>query len=396
MTAWLWLHLPHFAAAAARLQANLSPEAPLLVAEGGRVRDCSAEPEARGVGPGLTLREAHTRCPGAYVALWDPLYARELWERLAGHLRSLSPELEARPWDALALSTLPKPDEALPAVQQALGRARALQVPVQAGWSAGRFTASAAAQEADVGQACLVAPGGEATFLAPLPLGRLPLSAEVLQELRVLGLRTMGDFARLPSAGVGIRLGSQGLRAWRLARGEERPLPPATAPEQPPLEQRAAFDPPLEWDGALLQALQRALARLGAGLEARGLTCREVGLLVGGEGGRTWRTACRPSEPAGNAAGLAALASPLLAQLATPGGERVAELRLWAREAARRQGEQMALFAAASAAKGWLQSVLEVAARYPDCFWQGRRLDPCARLARQRAVWQPWTDPDKR
>jgi protein ImuB len=395
--AWLWLHIPHFAATATRLQGAIAPGRPLLVVEGQIVRDCDRQAATRGVRPGLPLREARSRCPEAHVAAWDPAQARALWGRLAGRLRRLAPALESQPWEALALATLRSPHEGLLTAQQALAQARGLLVPLGAGWAGGRFAASLAARLAGTGQACLITPGCEAAFLAPLPLDCLPLTGEVLAELKLLGLSTVGDLARLPAAAIGTRLGSPGLRAWRLARGEEhaRPPSPERTPERP--ARRAAFDPPLEWDASLAHALAQALAQLGADLEARGLACHELALELESEAGHAWRTACQPREPLGTPAGLAALSGALLAGVAAAGGERVAGLRVSARRSAPRTPTQPGLFPTASAAgAAWARAVRELAGRFPGCVWQGRRLDPDARLAQARATWQPWLDPEAR
>ena len=130
----------------------------------------------------------------------------------------------------------------------------------------------------------VVAPGAEASTLAPLPLrvltqlgfglqtddssqGRQPksrsltpdagsLEAEV-EQLHRWGLRTLGDLGALPAAELSTRLGQPGLRLQRWARGEEmRPLVPAGVAEQ--FEE--SLD--LEWPIDGLEPLSFVLARL--------------------------------------------------------------------------------------------------------------------------------------
>jgi protein ImuB len=126
----------------------------------------------------------------------------------------------------------------------------------------------------------IVPPGSEAATLAPLPLSLLSQGGFGLQasgsrpqasgaipeagspepgaeELKRWGLRTLGDLAALPSADLSARLGQDGLRWQRWARGEEmRPLVPT-----PPSESfEASLD--LEWPIGELEPLSFVLARL--------------------------------------------------------------------------------------------------------------------------------------
>jgi len=74
-----------------------------------------------------------------------------------------------------------------------------------------------------------VSPGEELTCLGGFPVERLDYSlasvekedaAEMLETLRLWGVRTFADFAALPVAGVSERLGQAGLRLQQLAAGK--------------------------------------------------------------------------------------------------------------------------------------------------------------------------------
>ena len=74
------------------------------------------------------------------------------------------------------------------------------------------------------------------------------------------GLRTLGEVAELPAAAVAARLGQEGVRWQRLARGEDpRPLLPGVPEER--FEQ--ALD--LEWPIEGLEPLAAHLERRGRG-----------------------------------------------------------------------------------------------------------------------------------
>src|SRR5215212_10535894 len=74
-----------------------------------------------------------------------------------------------------------------------------------------------------------VSPGEELTCLGEFPVERLDYSlvnlekevaAEILETLRLWGVRTFADFAALPVAGVSERLGQAGLKLQQLAAGK--------------------------------------------------------------------------------------------------------------------------------------------------------------------------------
>ena len=115
----------------------------------------------------------------------------------------------------------------------------------------------------------VVVPGGEATALAPLPLGLLGLPPEQQELLRLWGLRTLGQLAALPARGLAERLGPGGPRLRRLARGEdERPLAPALPPES--FELHLDLEWPVDGLEPLAFLLQRLLEPLCAQLVRRG------------------------------------------------------------------------------------------------------------------------------
>jgi len=70
-------------------------------------------------------------------------------------------------------------------------------------------------------QITLIPPGGCARYLAPAPLGLVPIPDELRDALRMLGLTTVGALAALNAGDVEQRWGAEGLMAWRLARGDD-------------------------------------------------------------------------------------------------------------------------------------------------------------------------------
>src|SRR5262249_56035560 len=86
--------------------------------------------------------------------------------------------------------------------------------------------------------------GTAAEALGVLPLQALEDAPEVVASLRALGLTTLGELAALAPAQLIARLGAPGLRAQRLARGQDDArLVPAVLPEV--VEEVRTLEPPL-------------------------------------------------------------------------------------------------------------------------------------------------------
>ena len=99
--------------------------------------------------------------------------------------------------------------------------------------------------------------GGEAGALAGLPVAMLEPPPEMAETLASWGIRCFRDLAALPEAGLSARLGADGVRLQKLARGlSDRPLVPAVPAE--------GFEASLELEHPvmLLEPLSFLLARL--------------------------------------------------------------------------------------------------------------------------------------
>lgn len=152
---------------------------------------------------------------------------------------------------------------------------------------AGTRTAAHLLAHAALDPLTLVEPGEEAVALAGLPVAllaafaadesapshphpRAPLyGGDVLSTFRRWGLRTLGDVAGLPADAVAARLGQDGVRWQRLARGEDpRPLVPVVDEER--FEQSLELEWPIEGLEPLSFVLGRLMEPLSAQLERRG------------------------------------------------------------------------------------------------------------------------------
>lgn len=211
--------------------------------------------------------------------------------------REFTPRVEARGPSAVLLDLFglgrvwPTPRALGQAILEA-AQGRELDAQVALAWS--RATALVLARGRP--GLTVVPPGKEAEALAPLPLALLDLDPEREELLARWGLRTIGDLARLPAAGLAERFGPEGPRLRRLARGEDDGLfVPAAAP--------VAFDMTLELDWPVdgLEPLSFLLARvlepLCSGLVTRGRRAAGLTLELGLVDRSTHRRVLKPAAP---------------------------------------------------------------------------------------------------
>jgi protein ImuB len=146
--------------------------------------------------------------------------------------------------------------------------------------------------------ALVVPPGESPAFLAPIPVTVLadeggPAGAALVDVLERLGVRTLGALAALPLAEVVGRFGAEGLRAHRLAGGEDG-RPPVTAPLPADWTLSVELDPPAERVEAAAFVARGLADDLHRRLAETGSACTR--LVVGAETEhgetheRVWRT----------------------------------------------------------------------------------------------------------
>jgi protein ImuB len=151
-----------------------------------------------------------------------------------------------------------------------ISAAEKASLPLKVGIAASKLAARVAAGLPD--SPTVVPEGEERRFLAPLPLSRLAPAIEIAEMLERWGIRSIGEFARLPEGEVASRLGELGREFHAAARGiDPRPL----EPRLPPVSLSEGMD--LEWPLVSLEPFlflgNAALERLVQRLESQGLAC---------------------------------------------------------------------------------------------------------------------------
>jgi nucleotidyltransferase/DNA polymerase involved in DNA repair len=293
----LCLSIPFFAAAVEQRADSELGRQPLVV--GGRhweprpVYAFSRQAARQGVRPGMSLRLAHTRCPGAcFLPANQPCYlsaAGEVTDLLLDFTHLVEPESRWLPQAgrpvtavdrvlparyALELDSLPAAESL--ALAREIGRVvrQETHLAPAIGLAAGKFTAQVAAALARPNHTRPVVPGDEAGFLAQCSIRFLPLAAETVRRLGLLGIQTLGQLATLPLDQLQTQFGPDIVTCYRMARGEAAALPPLQA--QPAIRQESAghhFDDPVSDS----QIVDNVLAHLAASLSAR---LQEAGLWV--------------------------------------------------------------------------------------------------------------------
>lgn len=300
------VRIPHFALRVAVLDHPGLDGAPLVLGPppGGRpvVADASPEAAARGVRPGLGLREVVALCPEATVLPPHPLREAAAFERILTALEALSPAVEPDPTVAgCCYVDLRGLERRLGPPVEAATRLLAVVAPAlrpRVGIAPNKFVARVAAERAAPGGVLAVDPARLASFLAPEPTTRLPLPPEGVRRLERLGLRTLADVAALPAAAVQARLGPAGRRAWELASGRdaERVVP---RPTPQSVVQTLDLPAPATNRETVLVALTR-LALLAFDRPAlRDRHVRQARLGATLEGGGSWEQLATLREPGG-------------------------------------------------------------------------------------------------
>lgn len=198
---------------------------PRALAEGQRLKVVSGAAARAGVTAGMRVPEAKARCAALEVRAWDEeLIARAITETTASFLAA-SPQVtpaagSAGTWWIGANGFAARPGGEAALLDTLLTIARRWHPDARVALADSCVSARAATWNAPRGRtSTIVSSGGCAAYLAPAPLGLIPMDRDVRSALEALGIRTLGAFGALASGDVEARWGATGLASWRLARG---------------------------------------------------------------------------------------------------------------------------------------------------------------------------------
>ena len=162
-----------------------------------------------------------------------------------------------------------------------------LVAATRAGMAPGKFGAWVAAASARSGRPIIVPENRILAFLADCPTGSLPVDPLVIQRLERLGVRTLGEFRRLPEPALVTQFGEDGRHAlaWATARRID-PVRPWHRPR--PIRVSLDFPNPVGLTGTLHSALDRLVERSLARPARRGRSVNGVRMGAHLEGGGSW------------------------------------------------------------------------------------------------------------
>jgi protein ImuB len=353
------------------------------------IGEVSEAAERFGLRPGMRMGEALSRCPELALIPPDPERAESSWEEALRRLEGIGAEVESDSageafFEGGGLGGL------WGGIEGVLERARReLGSSAQLGAAPGRFCAYVAA-----GQSKVVPKGDARRFLAPLPVsllcGRLGEEAEaddLPNELERLGISTLGRLAGLPRDAVADRFGSLGLRALRLARGEDEPLRPRPAREAIVVE----LELPEAVSGQQLErGLELLISRLLAHGARRGRTLRALRLSARLAAGGGWRRQIPLRRASADRARLSDALLPHLSLLPSP----AVTLRLEAVSLGPETGEQLT-FSSPKEERGRriTEAVRQTrSAAGADSVLRVLEVDPESRVPERREVLMPFPE----
>jgi DNA polymerase-4 len=177
-----------------------------------------------GVHSAMPLRTAYKLCPRAIFLDGHPERYREYSNRVYGVLRSFSPLVEMASIDEAYLDMTGTERLYGPPLQAAHllhERVKAeTRLNCSIGIAASRLVAKISSDQAKPNGVLWVVPGQEPAFLAPLDVRKVPGVGKVTEkELHALGIRKVGDLARLDEAFLERRFGKWGLALAGKSRG---------------------------------------------------------------------------------------------------------------------------------------------------------------------------------
>ena len=230
----------------------------------------------------MPLYKARSACPDLVVVRPEMQKYREISREIFAIF-----EATGRPVEGLSL------DEAFieleePTFQAACARAAALRreileatrLTVSAGVASGKMIAKIASDTCKPDGLLGVAPGEEAAFLAPLPVGRLwGIGPKTQTRLSVFGIATIGELAALDEGRFRELFGSWWSEVRDLARGiDRRPVEPQRETKSISTEETFEYD--VSDERRLLEVLRSQARELAEILERECSGAQTIGIKI--------------------------------------------------------------------------------------------------------------------
>ncbi len=290
VTTWpraiLCLVLGNFYASAEEARKHALGGVPLAVTgvggERGTVVSVSTSAQQFGVRVGMPLIEAQRRCPSLVAVAHDAAYYAALFRRFLDLLRGVTSAVQTVGADAalLDLTGLPQTPEMIAVTVRRRVHVE-LGLTVSVGLATGRTTAQVAAHSAQANAVCIVRPGSEARFLAPLPVAAMPgIGPTTRRALASLHIETLGQLAARTDRTLYKAFGERGLTLARRARGVDEDTPEVVGRVTKAIGHTRTLAKPTKEREILHATLAALCDDTAAELRHQGLTARQVTLRV--------------------------------------------------------------------------------------------------------------------
>ena len=187
----------------------------------GVVASASYEARAFGVRSAMPLSKAYKLCPQAIFLQGHFNLYREFSSRFMEILATFSPELEPGGLDEAYLDVTGCDGSPRQIAMKIKERVKLeLQLVASVGIAGCKVVAKIASDLSKPDGLLEIAPGEEKRFLSPLPVARLPgVGKKTEQELKKLGIKTIGQLAMLPDETMKRRFGIYGIMLHHHANG---------------------------------------------------------------------------------------------------------------------------------------------------------------------------------
>jgi protein ImuB len=278
------LRIPDYPLAVALGGGRVSDDVPLLVADrfdrghvialDDRARECGAR-------AGQTVTQAAAVAPNARVAVHDPVRAQLVWDEVLDALDAVTPLIDDVREGVAFLDMRGVAGTFADWSMQIHAVLARFELPLRTGAGPNRFCAYAASWIAD---AMEIGVGEEASRLAPLPLEVLNLDPHANERLRLLGVSTLGELARLPHGPFVRRFGRAAAQWHEWARGiDSTPFIPRS--HAVTIEASMFGEGSAESEEAVLFAMRVLLSRICDDLERCGKRASALDLEIELENG---------------------------------------------------------------------------------------------------------------
>jgi len=248
----------------------------------GVVATASYEARAFGVHSAMPLRQAYRLCPQAVFLAGSPEAYVEASRTIRTLCEAAAPVVEMTSLDEGYLDLTgteriyPSAGAAADALQRRI--ARELELPVSFGWGENKLLAKVASDSAKPHGLFRVYPGEGRTFLAPLPLRRLPgIGPKNGTLLARYGLERISDLEQLGERRLGEAMGEVGRMLYHRARGEDD-SPVAAQRVAQSIGREHTYETDTTHGPTLLATLSLLAEHVGAALRSEAKRARRVTL----------------------------------------------------------------------------------------------------------------------